>query len=238
MARLLVSVRDAREARIALSAGVDLVDIKEPSRGSLGAADVSVVREVVCTVDGAVPLSMALGELTQWEPSIAADIPAGIQYVKLGLAGCAGLARWPFRWQQALGAIRSGIVRVAVVYADWHTAGSPEPRETLRLATELGCGALLVDTFDKASGGLFRWWPWEELEEFVGCVKHHGLLAVVAGSVTLADLPRLLAIAPDYVAVRGAACRGGRAGRLDTRRTGRLVRALAGTDVHARTPDT
>ncbi len=42
MTRLLVSVRSAAEAEIALSAGADLIDVKEPSRGSLGAADPAV----------------------------------------------------------------------------------------------------------------------------------------------------------------------------------------------------
>ena len=39
MSRLLVSVRSAAEAEVALGAGADLIDVKEPSRGSLGAAD-------------------------------------------------------------------------------------------------------------------------------------------------------------------------------------------------------
>ena len=38
MTGLLVSVRSASEARVALAAGVDVIDVKEPNRGSLGAA--------------------------------------------------------------------------------------------------------------------------------------------------------------------------------------------------------
>ena len=37
--RLLVSVRSAAEAEIALHGGADLIDVKEPTRGSLGRAD-------------------------------------------------------------------------------------------------------------------------------------------------------------------------------------------------------
>lgn len=35
--RLLVSVRDAGEARAALAGGAEIVDAKDPARGSIGA---------------------------------------------------------------------------------------------------------------------------------------------------------------------------------------------------------
>ena len=38
--QLLVSVRSAEEARAALEGGAALIDVKEPSRGSLGSASV------------------------------------------------------------------------------------------------------------------------------------------------------------------------------------------------------
>jgi len=63
MTRLLVSVRNAAEAAVALRAGADLIDIKEPAKGSLGAPTNQAIEEVVTTVAGAVPVSVALGEL-------------------------------------------------------------------------------------------------------------------------------------------------------------------------------
>ena len=48
--RLLVSVTDAAEARLAVAGGVDIVDVKNPAEGSLGApspAVIAAVREVV-----------------------------------------------------------------------------------------------------------------------------------------------------------------------------------------------
>jgi (5-formylfuran-3-yl)methyl phosphate synthase len=47
--KLLVSVRNAHEARDALAGGCDILDVKEPANGSLGMADVGVIREVVAT---------------------------------------------------------------------------------------------------------------------------------------------------------------------------------------------
>ncbi|MES1213307.1 MAG: (5-formylfuran-3-yl)methyl phosphate synthase, partial [Singulisphaera sp.] len=47
---LLVSVRDANEARDALLGGADLIDLKEPTRGSLGRVDSAMIGEVVAQV--------------------------------------------------------------------------------------------------------------------------------------------------------------------------------------------
>ena len=54
MTGLLVSVRDSSEAQAALKGGVDLIDIKEPRAGALGAASVGTWRKIadVVVVDG------------------------------------------------------------------------------------------------------------------------------------------------------------------------------------------
>ena len=64
MTGLLVSVRDVTEAAGVLSAGVDLVDVKEPAAGSLGAAAAGVWKQVVELVGGAMPVSLALVHLS------------------------------------------------------------------------------------------------------------------------------------------------------------------------------
>ena len=63
MTGLLVSVRSAAEARAALLGGADLIDVKEPLRGSLGAADADRLREISEVVSGQLTLSAAWGEL-------------------------------------------------------------------------------------------------------------------------------------------------------------------------------
>ena len=50
--RMLVSVRDVAEAREALRAGVDFIDLKEPSAGALGGLALPVIREVVAALRG------------------------------------------------------------------------------------------------------------------------------------------------------------------------------------------
>lgn len=70
MAGLLVSVRNAKEAMAALVGGADLIDVKEPLAGSLGAATPKTWQEIGEVVGGEKPLSAALGELHDWDGSL------------------------------------------------------------------------------------------------------------------------------------------------------------------------
>ncbi|HKB38458.1 MAG TPA: (5-formylfuran-3-yl)methyl phosphate synthase, partial [Gemmataceae bacterium] len=83
--QLLVSVRSAREAEAALAGGADVIDVKEPRRGPLGRADNAVLRAVLVAIAGRRPVSAALGELI--EDGGGSPLPAGVRFVKWGLAG-------------------------------------------------------------------------------------------------------------------------------------------------------
>jgi uncharacterized protein (UPF0264 family) len=231
---LLVSVRSAAEARVALAAGADLIDVKEPRNGPLGAASPSVVLDVLQAVDGQVPVSVALGELTDWSSSawahrawhVAASgaAIAGLSFAKLGLAGCAANRDWRDAWRRALAGRPKDVAPVAVVYADWKSAGAPAPKAVFQQGRRLGCRAVLVDTYDKSRGWLLEHWPGDALTDFARKVRNSGLTFVIGGSLSPQSFPDVLTLEPDYVAVRGAACEGGRGGRI----SGRRVRHLAG----------
>ncbi|NBW96041.1 MAG: hypothetical protein EBR28_04765, partial [Planctomycetia bacterium] len=60
---VLVSVRNAVEVVAALAGGAHVIDVKEPARGSLGRAAPEAVAAVAAAVAGAVPWTMAAGEL-------------------------------------------------------------------------------------------------------------------------------------------------------------------------------
>jgi uncharacterized protein (UPF0264 family) len=216
MTRLLVSVRNGDEARVALAAGVDLIDVKEPARGSLGRASAAAIQDVLNEVDGRTPVSAALGELRDWtaEPrgNTATD---SLAFAKLGLAGCSAISDWPIRWSNVLQSVEATRGAVAVIYADWRAAEAPSPENVLVQARRFGCGAVLVDTYHKQAGGLLHHWRLNDVQEVIGAAHAAGMLAVIAGSLDGKTIPQIAALSPDYVAVRGAACRGGRSGPLD-----------------------
>ncbi len=212
--RLLVSVRGIREAEIAIRAGVDLVDIKEPESGSLGAASSEVIREILSLAGSRLPLSVALGELL--EPAVTDRLPEDAScYVKLGLAGCGSLPDWPLRWRERIEQLPAGVQPVAVVYADWRVADAPPPSEVLRHVGKMAARAVLVDTFGKRQGNLLAHWSLGQIGEFVDKVHRFELPAVLAGSLSASLTDPLVALGADCLAFRGAVCREDRSGPLD-----------------------
>src|ERR1700757_643742 len=95
MAALLVSMRSMGEVEAALRGGATVLDVKEPSRGSLGRADRVIVESALECVAGQVPVSAAMGELREAEAKPACS---GLAYAKWGLSGW-GRGR---AWQTAL----------------------------------------------------------------------------------------------------------------------------------------
>lgn len=227
MTRLLVSVRDAEEARSALLGGAHLIDVKEPARGALGAADVETIRGILDVVGAQAPVSVALGELADDDAFDRVDRLPTCQFAKLGLAGMRRRPDWRQRWSEALERLPPSITPVAVAYADARAADAPSAEEILEVGARFGCGAFLIDTWEKSSGSLVDHVDPLRLAALATTARAEGLLFVVAGSLRRPLLPDLVRANPDYVGVRGAVCVDGRTGRLDATLVRRLVADLA-----------
>ncbi len=231
MAGLLISVRNEGEATVALAGGADLIDVKEPRRGALGAADATVWRDVSIAVRGRVPTSVALGELMDFDQTVTRDLVsdlAGVQFAKFGLAGCRRFTEWVNRWRTSLETLPECVQAVAVVYADWRDAMAPAPEDVIEQASRAQCGAVLLDTFDKSRGDLIEHFGIEQLNHLSMMIRARAMRTVFGGSLNTHSAARLLPLRPDYIAVRGAVCREARTSRIDRK----LVEELAHV-VHA-----
>ena len=212
---LLVSVRDASEALAALEGGADVIDVKEPRRGSLGSAP-EVWDAVVARVAGRRPISVALGELLQWRSTPLPRIPEGITWGKVGLAGAGGID-WQKRWQRRIGELPPRVRPVLVAYADWERAEAPPWPEVASFA-QAHVGALLIDTWEKNGTTLWDYLDVVELTRLASSCRTEGCRLAVAGSLTLVTIPLALRCRCDWVAVRGAACEGERTASVSAAR--------------------
>jgi len=212
--RLLVSVRNTAEASMAAAAGTDLIDLKDPSAGALGAVATADWPHLRAAVPPSLPMSVALGELGDAE--LAARLPqAGrFQFAKIGLAGWRSRPDWRQKLAHAWSLLPAAVTRVAVAYADEHLAAAPPPEAILEAATTLSAGALLIDTCGKQGGSLLDLLEASRLHGLCRRARRAGLLVVLAGSLRRDQLAAALAFRPDYVAVRGAVCRPDRTGTL------------------------
>jgi uncharacterized protein (UPF0264 family) len=202
MTGFLASVRDMNEAALASAAGADIVDLKAPERGALGALDVGEVTAIVRHLPRAQQVSATIGDLPLNPQRIAAAVKSmaetGVDYVKIGLFP-GGELTGTLRALEPLA--RSGVRLVAVLFGDQQ----PFPTTPARLAEACFFGCML-DTADKTRGTLTRICSPESLAFFVSDVRSAGLLCGLAGSLTTQDIPDLLTLKPDYLGFRGALC--------------------------------
>jgi len=230
---LLVSVRCADEVASAIEGGAEIIDVKEPLHGSLGMAS----PETLAACSAAVPehylWTLAGGELLNrrkrmdgsedgdtTSPRATVFLPElkRLPYaVKFGLSQCRD-TEWTGVFHDVAASLPVNVRAIPVAYADWQAAGSPDVPAVLNAANLYGWSTVLVDTFDKAeSGSLLDLVSIKTLQDWVAQASRHGVDLVLAGRLSLEDVPVVSACEPMAVAVRSAVCIGGRNGRVDTR---------------------
>ncbi|MGB5734846.1 MAG: (5-formylfuran-3-yl)methyl phosphate synthase [Thiohalocapsa sp.] len=209
MTGMLASVSNAAEAAIALRAGADLIDCKDPHRGALGALPNVAIKAIRQQVGTRCPVSATVGDLPS---EAAALVPAvqriaqtGVDYIKLGLFRTAGIDAL----LDALRPIGAEHRLIAVLFAD----RSPRLDVVPDLAAA-GFSGVMLDTADKANGRLPDLMSAGQLADFVTLAHRHRLLCGLAGSLRVEDIEPLLGLAPDYVGFRGALCEQGRKSEL------------------------
>ena len=213
MSQLLVSIKSVWEAQVALQSAADIIDIKDPSMGSLGMADPSTITGIVRFINGQRPLSVALGELRD-VGDYRSDLK-GVSYGKVGLSRCVDWPQWPQAWREVCCGWSSSVRRVAVAYADESLAGCPSWRDVLAEGVRLDCRVFMFDTYDKSQGHLLDWLSVSKLRDAARAVKVSGMQFALAGSLTADDISMLAPLVrPDIFAVRTAACRDGRLGQV------------------------
>jgi (5-formylfuran-3-yl)methyl phosphate synthase len=229
--RLLVSVMDAVEAVLAVDAGADIVDLKDPAEGSLGAPRPGTILAVRRVLPEHVPVSVAIGDLPHL-PGTAAlaargAAECGAAFVKVGLWGSSTEAEAVALLRAVRDAVadRPGVAVIAGAYADAERLPSRPlpPRLIARAAAAAGVAGCLVDTGIKDGRGLLHWLAPDAIAGIVAEARAAGLLCAVAGSLAADDIAAVRALGPDIVGVRSAACRDGRRdGALDPARVRRL----------------
>jgi uncharacterized protein (UPF0264 family) len=221
MTALLASVRTAEEARLAVGAGADIVDLKEPRAGALGALPLLLIESIVAQVRAiaTVPVSATIGDLddgaiNERVERVFATARTGVDYVKVGMP----------RREAGAALARLRALPVPVVPLFFADDGLDFP--SIETAAALGFPIVMVDTADKAAGSLFDCVDMAALRRMLVIVRRAGARAGLAGSLRAGHVPALRELAPDIAGFRGALCEGSRVGRLDPGRLRTLRAAL------------
>ncbi|WP_405791508.1 (5-formylfuran-3-yl)methyl phosphate synthase [Streptomyces sp. NBC_01506] len=222
---LLISPDSVEEALDCAKAAhhLDIVDVKKPDEGSLGANFPWIIRQIRDTIPAGTPVSATVGDVP-YKPGTVAQAAlgaavSGATYIKVGLYGCTTPEQGVDVMRAVVRAVkdyRHDAFVVASGYADAHRIGSVNPLALPDIARRSGADAAMLDTAVKDGTRLFDHVGPDVCERFVRLAHDAGLLAALAGSVKAEDLGTLTRIGTDIVGVRGAVCEGG------DRTTGRI----------------
>lgn len=201
MTGMLASIANPEEARLAAAAGADIIDLKAPHAGALGALPHAMVREIVAELQNLRPVSATIGDLPMEPAAVLAAVremaATGVDYVKIGFFPGGDWAGT----MEALAPVANSIRLIAVLFGDQ----APDLQSITRLAQAGFTGAML-DTADKSKGSLTAICSMNYLRDFVALVKNHDMLCGLAGSLRVTDIEPLAQLAPDYLGFRGALC--------------------------------
>lgn len=219
--KLLVSPRDVDEAKAVIHGNADIIDVKNPKEGSLGANFpwvIKAIKELVVEDGGnGMELSAAIGDF-DYKPGTASlaafgAATAGADYIKIGLL--------KIKTRQEAIDLLTAVVKavkgvdptkkvVSAFYSDYERLNSISPFEITEIAKEVDIDIAMVDTGIKDGRSTLEFLTKDELKTFISESRSLGLDTALAGAFTFEDLPAIKAINPGILGVRGMVCGGDR----------------------------
>ena len=203
MTKWLASVQSLEEAKALEQTLPDILDLKDPASGALGALPLSVVSAVVDWIEGRCETSATVGDLVMKpeviSPALKAMAETGVDYVKVGLFAEPAIESCLRGLRETLSALNIPVI--AVIFAD-----QTQDISLVASIRQAGFSGVMVDTASKNGQGLLAHWNEMQLSEFIRAADEQELLCGLAGALAIEDIDRLEALGADYLGFRSALC--------------------------------
>ncbi len=210
--KILISIRSFEELSSAIEGGADIIDLKNPSEGSLGASFPWLIRKIR-NYGKNFTLSVAIGDMPYLPgtASLASSGAAtcGSDIIKVGLYGPRSFNEAKTLLESVVKAakeINHNILVVGAGYADYKSFNGIASLDIPRICHLAGADIAMLDTYSKNGKKLFNFINNDKLREFVNKAHDYHLLAAIAGSLELEDIKKINDLEVDIIGFRGAAC--------------------------------
>ena len=235
------------EALEAIAGGADVIDVKNPNEGALGANYPWIIKRIREITPKNLEVSCTLGEVPNLPGSISlAALGAaslGVNYIKVGLNGLKTPKEATFLLENVKKAAKNCSPKIKVAaagYADSEKIGSIDPMLIPEIAFKAHVDLAMLDTAVKDGKNLFDNLSIKQLRKFVEDTHEHGLEAALAGSLRKQDIPVVYKLGADVAGLRGAACTNGDRlkGQISRKLVQELVQTLKQAEAQANTKRT
>ena len=202
MTQLLVSVTNIAEAQMALENGVDIIDLKNPVAGALGALPLDQIEAIVDFVSGRKLLSATIGDVPM-QPQLIFDSVAKLTNIKVDFIK---IGFFPTDdYQATLDRLKTitakGVKLVAVLFAEYQYSDT-----LIRSIQQAGFNGVMLDTVRK-DGNTFMYHRFAvDCKEFAKKVLELGMSFGLAGSLQLQHVVAAKKLNPTYIGFRGGVC--------------------------------
>lgn len=215
--RLLVSPQSIAEAVECVKGNADIIDVKNPAEGSLGANFPWIIRSIRKMVPRTTPISATVGDISYQPGTVSlaslGAATAGASFVKVGLYNI----KTPEQGIEVMKAVKRTIEEyqlpvsiVAAGYAEGESIGSLDPLSIPQIASVAKCDYAMLDTFDKTTKKpIFDILSKSILEQFIAFSREKNISVALGGSIKIKHIPILKKLQPDIIGIRGAVCDGG-----------------------------
>jgi uncharacterized protein (UPF0264 family) len=200
-----MSVTSVEEAKMVLPYA-DIIDLKNPHQGALGALPIESVRQIVSYVNKQKIVSATIGDLTMDTIQDADKIFAAVEAMQATHVDFIKIGFFEAKNHQACldqlsSLAKAGIKLIAVMFAE-----KIYPEDLVQKIAEAGFVGVMLDTSEKNGRTLFDYYAPEKSVAFITQVKSKGLKVGIAGSLNLSHWSMVEKLNPDYVGFRGGIC--------------------------------
>jgi uncharacterized protein (UPF0264 family) len=201
MPQLLISVTSVEEAKLALPYA-DIIDLKDPSQGALGALPLKTIKEVVKFVGHQKLVSATIGDLpmdaTQIFNAVQAMQATQVDFIKIGFFEAENI-------QACLDAlaplVKNNVKLIAVLFAEKKYSA-----DLIKKICAAGFVGVMLDTAIKNGRTLFDYYSTQALAEFCRAVRTKHMKIGLAGSLNSTHLEAIKQLNPSYMGFRGGVC--------------------------------
>lgn len=202
MTQLLISVQNVQEAAIALEGGADIIDLKDPRTGALGALAFSEIESITRFIDFRKQISATIGDVPMVPHLIKERViqlqKLPLSFIKVGFFETAD-------YQPCLDELHqltlAGERLIAVLFAELQY-----PENLLLSIKQAGFQGVMLDTMYKNGKTYQAYYSLAAIENFVNHVLANGLLFGLAGSLQLKDIKTAKKVKPHFMGFRGGVC--------------------------------
>jgi len=212
--KVMISVKDKKEASAVIkgsSGRVELIDIKNPEEGTLGANYPWVIKGIKKIVPKNMKVAASIGDL-DFKPGFASFAAYGASFLELDYIAA---SMFNVKKEEEVEEIESSVYRaiklnnkktelIIAGYADYGRIKTVNPFDfidRLRFAS-----MVMLDTAIKDGKNIFNFFSKEELLKFRQKCDEKNMKFILAGSLREKHLKDAIEIEPDYLGFRGIVC--------------------------------